>query len=75
MRKFIIFIAIAFFALPAFSFEIPAGKTINKDAILSGIKTYTEKIADNPTTIDIIKPKENTTTNEENSSTTNNDII
>ena len=48
MRNFIIFIAIAFFALPAFSFEIPAGKTINKDAILSGIKTYTEKIAENP---------------------------
>ena len=41
------------FALPTFAFEIPQGKTINKDAVLQGIATYTQKISANPQNEDL----------------------
>lgn len=48
MKKILILLAIAFFALPTLAFEIPQGKTINKNAVLKGIETYTQKITSNP---------------------------
>lgn len=41
-----------FFALPICAFEIPAGKIVNKEAVLNGIETYSQKIKTNPNSED-----------------------
>ena len=48
MKKIFILIAMLLIASPIFAFEIPAGKTVSKEAVLSGIESYTQKINANP---------------------------
>lgn len=47
MKKLLIFLALVAFSSPVFAFEIPSGKSINKDAVMKGIETYTQKINSN----------------------------
>ncbi len=48
MKKIFILFAIMAIMSPVFAFEIPAGKKINKTAVMNGIETYTKKIKSNP---------------------------
>ena len=48
MKKMVIFLAILILSMPVFAFELPAGKTINKEAVNNSIETYSKKINENP---------------------------
>lgn len=47
MKKILVLFVLAFLSLPAFAFEIPEGKVINKEAVEKGIQAYSRKIESN----------------------------
>lgn len=48
MKKIFILFLCLFFATSVMAYELPAGKTINKEAVIKGIESCTEKISSNP---------------------------
>ena len=48
MKKILAIFAFIILSTPVFAFEIPAGKTINMEAVFQGIESYTQKIHANP---------------------------
>ncbi len=52
MKRIFILFAIFAFISPVFAFEIPSGKVVNKNAVINGIETYTQKINSNPNSED-----------------------
>lgn len=48
MKKLLILLTFIICVFPVFAFELPEGKTINKEAVLAGINSYTKKVENNP---------------------------
>jgi len=52
MKKFFIILLFLVLIMPSYGFEIPAGKKVNKEAVLSGLEKYSKIIIENPASQD-----------------------